>query len=167
MQVEVDVSMMADCRDNRRTIQSEILRRFGHSCLSYSLNIPGTVKDKPSYRSVFYSGLSLLNNKIGTQVLFSQVRFLKTGPEAFFAIDINQIKLKKITVEIEESHPCGRLFDMDVLAEPGKPLSRQELGIDSRKCFICGNPAPVCARNRSHGIEELIKKIDLIAADIR
>jgi len=166
MQVEVNVYMMAQCRDNRNSIQREILKRFGGVCLSFGLNIPGTVKNTETYRTLLKKGLELLNREVAQSVQYCSVRFPDTGPEAFFALDMLPEQLKEITVSIEDGERFGRLFDMDVLAEPGKPLSRTELGFPPRKCLICENPAPVCARNRTHSVDELLSIVISVTRDL-
>ena len=40
------------------------------------------------------------------------------------AIDCPAEKIKILTTEIEETHPIGRLFDMDVIDTGGQKLSR-------------------------------------------
>ena len=42
-------------------------------------------------------------------------------------------------VKIEETHPYGRLVDLDVLwgNEELKSLHRGDLGLPPRRCFIC------------------------------
>lgn len=67
--------------------------------------------------------------------------------------------IKKLTVQIEETHPFGRLYDIDVYGMDGKGISRQELGLPVRKCLICDKDAKICGRSRSHSVEELQQKV--------
>ena len=69
---------------------------------------------------------------------------------------VRQKKLKNLTTEIEETHPIGRLFDMDVIDTDGQKLSRPSY----RKCIICGCQAQECARTRNHTVEEMQAKIE-------
>lgn len=57
---------------------------------------------------------------------------------------------------IEETHPLGRLFDIDVLDSEGHKLSRPQY----RPCLICGNQAQLCARTRRHTVAEMQAKIE-------
>ena len=57
---------------------------------------------------------------------------------------------------IEEAHPLGRLFDIDVLDSEGHKLSRPQY----RPCLICGNQAQLCARTRRHTVAEMQAKIE-------
>ncbi len=62
--------------------------------------------------------------------------------------------LKKYSIDLEETHPLGRLIDIDVtLKGQTNSLSRGSL----RKCFLCDKPAFVCGKNRTHSLEELNK----------
>jgi phosphoribosyl-dephospho-CoA transferase len=51
------------------------------------------------------------------------------------------------------------------LDEKGMQISREELGIDLRKCLLWDNNAFVCGRSRAHGVDELINKIEAMAID--
>ena len=44
-------------------------------------------------------------------------------------------------------------------AEVPTPLGREELGLPSRQCLICGRPVRECMRARTHTTEELLAKI--------
>ena len=70
---------------------------------------------------------------------------------------VRQKKSQKVSqTEIEETHPIGRLFDMDVIDTDGQKLSRPSY----RKCIICGCQAQECARTRNHTVEEMQAKIE-------
>ena len=51
----------------------------------------------------------------------------KTGPEYYLAVSLAPQELKQRMVKIEETHPYGRLVDLDVLwgNEEQKPSSRR------------------------------------------
>ena len=82
----------------------------------------------------------------------------KTGNEIILAVNYPADKIKELTTEIEETHPFGRLFDMDVIGTDGEKLSR---GV-YRKCLICGCQAQECARSRKHTVSEMQAKIEEI-----
>lgn len=71
----------------------------------------------------------------------------------------------ELTVEIEDGTAVGRLFDMDVLRPDGQKVDRQELGLSSRKCLICGGPAQACARSRTHTVAQLQEKTGSILSE--
>ena len=71
-----------------------------------------------------------------------------------------QIKKLLATIDIEETHPLGRLFDMDVYDKTGNGISREQLGAPPRRCLLCGQGAKSCGRSRSHTIEELYARVE-------
>jgi holo-ACP synthase/triphosphoribosyl-dephospho-CoA synthase len=70
-------------------------------------------------------------------------------------VDLPAQELKQLAMDLEDTDPIGRLFDMDVLDTDGKKLSREELGKARRKCLLCDRDAAICARSRAHGLDAL------------
>jgi len=64
------------------------------------------------------------------------------------------MQVKHALVLLEEGHPRGRLWDIDVLDRDGRPLSRAEAGQSPRRCFVCGAPAHECRVLKRHSLEE-------------
>ena len=52
----------------------------------------------------------------------------------------------------------GRLLDIDVIRPDGTKIARTEIGLPPRKCLLCGQDAPVCARSRTHTVGELFAR---------
>ena len=52
----------------------------------------------------------------------------------------------------------GRLLDIDVIKSDGGKIARTEIGLPPRKCLLCGEDAPVCARSRAHTVSELFER---------
>jgi holo-ACP synthase/triphosphoribosyl-dephospho-CoA synthase len=52
---------------------------------------------------------------------------------------------------VEECHPLGRLFDLDVILPDGKKMERRT----PRSCLVCGREGFFCASSRAHPIEEI------------
>lgn len=158
---DVSMAKILDARENRVQIQQEMLQKSPSCLLSFTLNIPGSVKVFPYTKwtyevgiSIILKGISLLNG-----VIIEQKEVKKdTGWEAFFALNLHPEDMKSYLLEQEEQHPLGRLFDFDILRADGSKLSRQELGFLERTCLLCGNPAFLCGRSRTHSAQELLAK---------
>jgi holo-ACP synthase len=73
---------------------------------------------------------------------------------------MDPLEVKVRTVEIENSHPLGRLIDIDVFKPDGIALSRTELGLSQRKCYLCNDVAHNCVRSHKHSTEEIIEYIE-------
>ena len=84
-----------------------------------------------------------------------------TGFEAYFVVDMQPEEAKRICCGIEDSHPLGRLMDMDVIVD-GKPLSRGDIGLPERRCLVCENPARLCMRAHTHSQEEIQDAINAL-----
>ena len=91
-------------------------------------------------------------------VLESRVFHDITGDEMLLCVDAPAEKIKDLTQQIEERHPYGRLFDMDVIGTDGMKLSRSSY----RKCLICNCQAQECARARRHTVAEMQDRIEEI-----
>lgn len=163
-EIEVTLIELLNSRESRVNYQKELLGKYkeeGGVLISVTLNIPGPVKDRLSYRKALREGMERLREAIPDEkILYSEVRDLKTGSEGYLVVREFPIdELKKLTVNLEETLPLGRLYDMDVLDVNGG-ISRSDIGSCRRKCFICGDDAKVCARSQKHSMEELLAEID-------
>jgi holo-ACP synthase / triphosphoribosyl-dephospho-CoA synthase len=65
-------------------------------------------------------------------------------------------------VDIEENHPLGRLMDIDVI-NVRHQISRRDLNLSPRRCFLCDEEAHVCVRAQTHAIEVDIEDFILTA----
>lgn len=156
---QVILTDMLLCRERRAQIQDTFLSQYHCPVISFCMNIPGPVKTNEQIRTAFENGKTALLTRL-EQSSAEIKNFLeiheKTGDELLLSIDCPAEKIKDITTEIEETHPIGRLFDMDVIDTDGQKLSRPSY----RKCIICGCQAQECARIRKHTVEEMQAKIE-------
>lgn len=143
-------------REERVREQRELLRQGGECLVSFTMNIPGARKRFPLASDGFQEGCTVLKAQLPPEVLLAE-RYVSgdTGDEAMFLLAGRAEKIKRLTVGLEERHPLGRLWDMDVLDREGKSLSRTALGLPQRTCLVCGKAAKFCARSRSHDMELL------------
>lgn len=171
---QVTLMELLDSREARAEHQRVLLAEFSEeNCvlISVTLNIPGPVKDKPAYRRVMQTGIEQLMTKLsgknaGFEIFYKEVRELVTGPEGYLVVTLSGNKdaldVKRLTIELEEASPLGRLFDMDVIDKTGACVSRKDLGAGRRKCLLCSEDAKICARSQRHKLSELLAEIDRI-----
>ena len=163
----VTLEEMLDVREKRVAIQRELLSSQKEDSLLMALmNIPGPIKNNQQLEAVFAAVLERIEEVLGNDLpQASLFRNLKTGAEYFILSPLTPAQLKEKMVTIEETHPFGRLFDLDVLWMEGnelKSISRTELGLNTRRCFICNRDAKDCGRSRRHTIEEMQDAISKI-----
>ena len=142
-------------RDRRVLKKWELLTPGGEICLvEFSLNIAGTVKTFPFARAAFREEVRELSDRLSRfSVLKTEVYEKNTGDCAFFLLKSQAIQVKKFLVSVEESHPLGRLFNLDVCGPDGISVKRHDLGLLPRTCLVCGKDAHVCAQKKSHSME--------------
>ena len=156
---EVVLTDMLDCRERRVNTQNAYIQKYHCPVISFCMNIPGPIKTNDKIKKAFLSGKEALFSTLKKENIsvLSQIEFdNKTGNEIILAVNYPADKIKELTTEIEENHPFGRLFDMDVIGTDGEKLSRSVY----RKCLICGCQAQECARSRNHTVAEMQAKIE-------
>lgn len=155
----VTLNDMLNWREERVNIQNIFLSQYHCPVISFCMNIPGPVKTNADILSAFISGKECLLDELSAlpaRILNHMEVHKKTGDELILSVDYNVDKIKELTTKIEENHPLGRLFDMDVIDISGQKLSRK----DWRKCIICDCQAQECSRSRKHSVEEMYKTIE-------
>lgn len=124
------------------------------------MNIPGPVKLDRDISIGFWVGTQLLKRSLcGRKILFQQLNYKSTGCEGYFVVEGPATALKRLAIDIEDTHPIGRLFDIDVLDTDGRKLTREELGFSRRKCMLCQQDAVICAGRRAHSLADLLEKV--------
>ena len=159
---EVTTEDICRARDIRMEKLKVHFEGSAEGLILFLLNIPGSIKDSPLYRKVFNTGIRLLKhnfNKRNITFAVSEINIPEsgTGPEAYISVsESDLVSVKMITAEIENSHPLGRIFDIDIF---DRKLEQVKSGREMRKCFICDRPAFECARSRRHPLSEVIEHI--------
>lgn len=159
--MEITLDQLLASREARSNYQRELLGRYpGKTLVCLTVIMPGKVKRNLQSIVVSQAALTALVARFGSDIIAMDARDLQTGFEAYLLTSLPNDEAKRAVCDIEDSHPLGRLFDMDVIAPDGTPLSRQSVGYAPRKCLLCGNEARFCMRNRTHTTAELLAKID-------
>jgi holo-ACP synthase len=165
----VGLEQLLAAKEQRAARQSAALARFRAPVVSISIVTPGAAKDGWLPRRVMEIALrelSALYMAKNWPVTWHQVFWEKTGPEAIHVIDADAQVLKLATIELEDRHPIGRLWDLDVIAPGERLLSRKQLSFPPRRCLVCERPAHECGRSRRHPLRELLKTIERMVNDI-
>lgn len=161
--MEVTLMQMLTAREIRAERQRAMIKQFNRPVISFSMNIPGPVKDSTLIRRGFQSGCEVLDGAFDSGVvLFREIYPAVTGWEALYVLDMEPRRVKEITAAIEDSHGLGRLFDMDVIGPGGDKLDREMVGGGSRNCIVCGAPGRGCASRRVHSVEALQEAVERI-----
>ena len=175
--------------------QRELLSAHpGLSLICLTVQPPGPIKRNDLSLIVAEAGVKVVHESFHVEI--EEFRDLETGYEGFFMTALSPSEAKRLCCRIEDTHPLGRLMDLDVIVfagaavelrpysaaaspersrrakrewtRPGSsccpaqafpsPLSREELGLEPRKCLLCDRPARECMRTKTHSTVELLEK---------
>lgn len=151
---------MLAARDARCSKQQQLLKAHPDDTLVVlTVVLPGNEKRNDTSLRVARAAVKAVNQTLGTFIQHAEKLDLPTGFEAYRTVRAELTDVKRRVVEIEENHPLGRLFDLDVIAPNGVPLSRQEVGFAPRRCLLCNNEARFCMRNHTHTYSEILQYI--------
>lgn len=159
---EVNPDEILVAREERAARQVAALAQFDATLVSLTIVMPGPVKDGWLPRRVMEVALEEVDSLIRANawpLLSREVFWRITGPEAIYLVDAEVQVLKSATIGLEERHPIGRLWDLDVIAPAGAGLSRSQMRRPARLCLLCHRPARECGRSRRHSLAELMKQI--------
>jgi len=158
--IEVTVPDMMQAREARFMMQQAMLARYpGAGLVCLTMNIAGPVKTTPAIERAFSWGMEQIRAVLaGSRLLFEADIHEKTGPEAVFVFDGDAREVKRRLCLLEDGCQMGRLLDIDVIKQDGEKIARTQIGLPARKCLLCGQDAPVCARSRTHTVKELFAR---------
>jgi len=156
---------MLGFREEKVWLQDKLKEAHKDSVIvAIGMNIPGPKKTSPDIIKALKAGGQAIYDSLqeqNIQVEEEKEIMKKEGCLKIFAVKSEDpLLVKKIMINIEETHPLGRLFDIDVYDKTGKGMSREQLGITVRRCLLCGQEAKACGRSRNHTIEELYKRVE-------
>ena len=160
----------------RRELRIRQFLEEGPICLiRLTLNIIGPVKSFPMALDAFHEGVCAIRRELssfsceasgetgrdGIRPNYWEFKE-NTGAEGYFLLFEKSGSeglaktVKKRMISIEENHPLGRLFNIDVFSPDGNLISRGLLGLGSRSCLVCGEPAASCIEKRAHSTELIL-----------
>lgn len=153
---------------DQRAARQRALLTAGGSLICFTMNIAGPVKRAPVLSAAFEEGKSRLIQQLRWHEIPVTAQIQIDGPggqELYVRADAPAHTLKNLTVQIEDSFPMGRLFDMDVLNGQGEIISRETLGHPPRTCLLCSQRAVLCARGKTHSREAILDRTVQLICD--
>jgi holo-ACP synthase/triphosphoribosyl-dephospho-CoA synthase len=155
---KVSLETVLAFREEKARKQDELLAKYAVPLLCLGINMPGEYKRFPLGDRSFQEELKAVRLNLAAEkikIIHEETFEAAGGCAAFIAADESPGLLKKTALRIEDTHPLGRLFDIDVLRRDGVKISRNELGGERRPCLVCGADAFACGRSRAHSAGEL------------
>ena len=161
--MKISLDQLLASRDRRWHRQQELLReRPDETLLCLTVIMPGAVKRNRFSLVVAQAATEAMRVAFADSITWMEERDLETGFEAYAFTTHPLLDAKRMACHIEEEHPLGRLFDLDVIDTTGTPVSRSAIGAEPRRCLLCQQEARFCMRNHTHSREELQARIEKI-----
>lgn len=163
MPSEKSAHSFLEARDRRQDTLDKLLSNGYPAVLFFTLNIPGSRKTPPGAFGLYNWGLTSLYSA------FPKIRILVQGsdllgPYTFFMLEDDPAEVKKQCVALESAEAFARLIDLDVYDRNGLQLDRSSLGLPTRTCLVCQDPAVECIRLKRHSFEEVTAKVNELLA---
>lgn len=171
-------------RDARHAMQQKLMAEHsGKTLVCLTVVMPGSVKRNQQSLIVARAAVKAMRKAYNisddllpeTELLTNELkaeageclveRDLNTGYEAYLITPLPLLEAKRVAVDIEDTHPLGRLFDIDVIDAQGIPVSRDRVGGQPRRCLVCDHEARYCMRMRWHTQEEIWARIKQMTDD--
>ncbi len=158
--MEITLDMLLESREKRWQLQRQLIQDNPELTLvCLTVIMPGNVKRNAQSLVVAHAAVEAIQEAFGQSIQWQREQDLSTGYEGYYLVDMSMIACKRLACEIEDNHPLGRLFDIDVINTHVEPVSRSVIGREGRKCLLCDQDARYCMRNHTHTRDELQQKI--------
>lgn len=143
-------------REERYKLELKLLEQFKKPIMVVTVNYPGEMKLDVISEIIFQQAVKSVQD-FGFILTVSGKNF---AGQYFIGVFSNDpIEAKKMAVKIEENHPLGRFFDIDIIDYPFKKIGREDLGLNERECILCNGNARECILERRHSASEVLAKI--------
>ena len=159
---DVTLEQLLESRDRRAAHQKDLLGAHpGKSLLCMTVQLPGPEKRNALSLAIARAGVDAIRRAFPAES--EELQDLETGYEAYYLLSLPAEEAKRTACHVEDTHPLGRLLDIDVI--PGdvpsaSAMTRADIGLEPRKCLLCDQPARYCMRARTHTREELLARIE-------
>ena len=145
-------------REQRAGRQAALIDQYGAELVCFSMNIAGPEKRTALIDRGFLEGKSRIEAVLqanAIEIMAREQLDVAAGQTQFWCVRADAVWLKMQMAALEQMDPLARLFDIDVIAPSGLKISRQQVGLPPRICFLCQRPAHECGRSRRHTVEQL------------
>ncbi len=143
-----------DSKEQLSVIQKELLHRGG-TVVSVTINAPSYFKDAFYIEYLLEDACNHIKEVFKEEVLYIRTVELEFGYASLFVINNDPYSVKEKMIVIEESSNYSRLYDIDVFENEVTLMSRRDLGLPPRVCWICDEVAHECVRSRKHDFAEV------------
>ena len=110
----ITLEQLLESRDRRAAHQRQLLDAHpSRVLLCLTVQLPGSVKRNQLSLAIARAGVDAVREAFKPE--YEESNDLETGYEAYFLLDLAPLEAKALACRIEDTHPLGRLMDLDVL----------------------------------------------------
>jgi len=142
-------------REKRVEYQERLIKQYKMPILVIRVNYPGINKDNHFSQEITKIMEQIISEIFSYSIHYKIMTTTAEGPLVIMAINKDATEIKEMALNIEDNHILGRCVDLDVYDEDGRSISREDFGVDMRKCYICDDVAHNCVRSKKHSKEEI------------
>lgn len=152
---------LLDDRENRVSFQNRLQSEYNNTLIVVKANYPTNNKVN-NFTNYLVTKMFFLIKK-ECDILYYDASLSNEGLIYYLITkkDFKSVKFKMI--ELENSK-LSRLVDIDVYYKY-QSISRSDLNISPRKCYLCDLDAKVCSRNQNHSYQEVINYFNEIVIE--
>ncbi len=147
-------------REDNFNFMLEIFEKYKKTIIICRINYPGVDKNSENSEIAFENMRKKVTAEFSKNILYSYNKNSFDGKIFFGVLDLPPRDSKLKAVSLEEKDKLGRLFDIDIFH--GDFISRKELNLPERRCFICDRNSRECMREHNHSnaeIENYVNKL--------
>lgn len=155
---QVSLQEILAAKEQRAVVQRALILKYRLPLVSFTMNIPGEYKQYPLAERAFEEGLWQIGHVLenaGIRVVFQEKKLLHTGCEGYFLAEQSPPRLKQLMMGIEDTHPLGGFFNIDVLSVSGAKVQGSKLDRKEKVCPVCRKPVAECVCGKRRSAEEL------------
>ena len=167
--MDIKLLKVLDAREERWIRRRMIVQKNKRCLITVTLCVPFNYRTSDEFYEIFLNLCrefwDILIYK-GYKVYSEGYMRNEDGPAFFVSTEDNAFKIKKICAETEDTITGGRMLDIDVMDSEGNPISRSDIGLPPRKCFVCNKPASVCVSRKLHSSDEISAVVEQLKKQV-
>lgn len=110
----ITLEQLLESRDRRAAHQRQLLDAHpGRVLLCLTVQLPGSVKRNQLSLAIARAGVEAVREAFKPE--YEELMDLETGYEGYFLVPMDPLEAKRRACQLEDTHPLGRLMDLDVL----------------------------------------------------
>ena len=142
-------------REARHLHLLELISSHKKVLLCGRVNCPGDDKLRKEAKWVFDILVKEVTSAFDWTADYRETWSGADGYAYIILVDSDANIIKRNALKIEANHALGRLFDLDVMNEAGKNLSRRDFSLTERPCIVCTDIALNCMLEKKHTAKEV------------